>query len=148
VKVLASTCWSGIPHSLLGMPSDTDPKVKNLTKFLQRIPYVPFTAMASWTPDTSTTMSHFSTGSNVFHLLRYASRAARQSARDAFVRGLCCNPAPKRSIWYWIEGDACMRSRKAWLTFRDNFCAQRMHRSERFPRRFSPTTTGGCPERK
>ena len=41
MKALVSTRLSGILHSLLGMLSDPDPKVKNLTESLKRIPYVP-----------------------------------------------------------------------------------------------------------
>ena len=103
---------SGTFHSFSGMSRKFDPRVVNVTESSNAIPNVP--------PETSTALqvkvprsAWDSMGSKLFHPLQYSSRAARQSFKGAFVRGFRCNPEPKRSISYCIEGESRTRPRKA-----------------------------------
>jgi len=93
VKILASRSSNETSHTLLEIPREADPKVKNLTEFFERTPHVPLTEMACRMVGAWKTSSHFSAGSKVSQRLRYAARALRQSDRDASVRGLRFNPA-------------------------------------------------------
>ena len=134
-----------VPLSLLGMPREMDPNAKNLAECFQRIPSVPLTISNDMCPGGWNSSFHSSTGFNVSRPLRYASRATRQSVKDICARGFRCNPAPKRSISYWIDGESRTRPRKARLTFGGSH-SQYANRWIRVG--FLPTTTGGCLERK
>ena len=134
-----------VPLSLLGMPREMDLNVKNLAECFQRIPSVPLTKLTDVCLGDRKSSLHSSNGSNASCALQYASRDARQSAKEVFARGFRCNPAPKRSISCWIDGESRTRPQRARLAFVESRC-QYVNSWIRVD--FIPTTTGGRLERK